>query len=468
MSDERPAPLPRPSSPGVLPVPTPSAREPLRPMPGRTIALIAAGIFVLSAGLVVALWWAGTAGLSGQALVTARFDALRTGLSIGLGGGGLFALYLAWRRQHATEVGLAQKERDQADVARAYDLQREVAEHTRADAEARRITELYAKSAEQLGSDKAPVRLAGLYALERLAQDNPHQRQTVVNLLCAYLRMPYTPPGPKPDDSADGDAHVAERERAEELQVRQTARRILATHLHPGDNIDRPVETFWPDLDLDLTNAALVNFDLTDCHVRNTTFSGASFVENATFSGVNFAGIARFDRASFTGSARFRGASFADTAQFEQTSFAADTWFGEANFAQTAWFIGTKFSGDTLFSGATFSGTTRFTAARFTNSTLFGGTTFAGTTLFEHTIFTRDVWFARTRFTMTAVFTGASFAEDMWLDEVLIASPSPDSSWPAGWRVTDEPTAVDGQDDTWYRLERISAGPVTSPSPQSP
>ncbi|MFC5055787.1 hypothetical protein [Saccharothrix xinjiangensis] len=137
------------------------------------IALIAAGIFVLTAGLVIVLWLAGTTGLSGKDLATPRLDALRTGLSIGIGGGGLFALYLAWRRQHATEVGLVQKERDLADVARAYDLQRTAAEHTRADAEARRITELYTKASEQLGSDKAPVRLAWLYTLERLAQDNP-------------------------------------------------------------------------------------------------------------------------------------------------------------------------------------------------------------------------------------------------------------------------------------------------------
>jgi hypothetical protein len=34
-----------------------------------------------------------------------------------------------------------------------------------------------------LGSDKAQVRFGGLYALERLAQNNPTQRQTIVNVL---------------------------------------------------------------------------------------------------------------------------------------------------------------------------------------------------------------------------------------------------------------------------------------------
>jgi hypothetical protein len=36
--------------------------------------------------------------------------------------------------------------------------------------------------------------LTALYTLERLANDNPGHRQTIVNIICAYLRMPWTPP----------------------------------------------------------------------------------------------------------------------------------------------------------------------------------------------------------------------------------------------------------------------------------
>ena len=61
------------------------------------------------------------------------------------------------------------------------------------DATERRVTELYTKAVEQLGSDKARVRFGGLYALERLAQDNPAHRQTIVNVICSYLRMPFSP-----------------------------------------------------------------------------------------------------------------------------------------------------------------------------------------------------------------------------------------------------------------------------------
>ncbi len=140
---------------------------------------------------------------------------------------------------------------------------------TRDDAAARRITELYTKAAEQLGSDKAPVRLAGLYALERLAQDNPAQRQTIVNVLCAYLRMPYEPIEPPPgevgsvnqgtdagqpvDDLELMDtAHV--RQRLEEQQVRKTAQNVLLAHLLPAaDEHGVPTHPhYWEDIELDL------------------------------------------------------------------------------------------------------------------------------------------------------------------------------------------------------------------------
>ena len=101
----------------------------------------------------------------------------------GAGAGAAVGLMLAFRRQHHQEIATV-----------LTDL----------DATERRITELYAKAVEQLGSDKAPVRLGGLYALERLAQDNPAHHQTIVNVICAYLRMPFsaTPPASEPEPEA--------------------------------------------------------------------------------------------------------------------------------------------------------------------------------------------------------------------------------------------------------------------------
>ena len=77
-------------------------------------------------------------------------DSIRTGLTIGAGVTGAFALLLAFRRQQLAE---------RTQQATEY------------DAGEKRVTELYVKAVDQLGSAKAPVRLGGLYALERLARD---------------------------------------------------------------------------------------------------------------------------------------------------------------------------------------------------------------------------------------------------------------------------------------------------------
>ncbi|MFC7713131.1 hypothetical protein [Nonomuraea recticatena] len=104
---------------------------------------------------------------------SARNEILRTALAAGAGVGAAITLALAFRRQRHTEV---------------------VADAAKHDATERRVTELYTKAVEQLGHDKAAVRLGGLHALERLAQDTPVLRQTIVDVICAYLRMPFAPP----------------------------------------------------------------------------------------------------------------------------------------------------------------------------------------------------------------------------------------------------------------------------------
>lgn len=118
----------------------------------------AALVVVLTATVVIVLWWAATDGLDGKDLVAARMDALRVGLSLGVGGGGAFALYLAWRRQRATEADLDNRERTLAHQLQVFidtkAHQERVAAATERDAEARRITDLYTKAVEQLGPSR--------------------------------------------------------------------------------------------------------------------------------------------------------------------------------------------------------------------------------------------------------------------------------------------------------------------------
>ncbi len=252
---------------------------------------------LILAGLaaMLLLWQLG----GGSPQDSARLDALRTAANIVVGTGGAAALLLAARRQRSAELDLLQKDHD---------------------ATQRRVTELYGQAAEQLGSEKAPVRLAGLYALERLAQDYESQRQTIVNVICAYLRMPFEPNAESP-------------ETLQELQVRQTAQRVLILHLRAGANGD--AGSFWPNIDLDLSGATLVNFSLTHCTLRSAVFYKASFHDVAAFRNTTFTSKADLKHAVFAGRADFRNVAFENTgAFFAGTTFENEVDFGDKTVAR--------------------------------------------------------------------------------------------------------------------------------------
>ncbi|MFB9164861.1 pentapeptide repeat-containing protein [Arthrobacter psychrochitiniphilus] len=50
-------------------------------------------------------------------------------------------------------------------------------------------TNRYTEAVKQLGAESSPsIRLGGIYALERIAQDSPRDRQTILDVLCAFAR----------------------------------------------------------------------------------------------------------------------------------------------------------------------------------------------------------------------------------------------------------------------------------------
>jgi uncharacterized protein YjbI with pentapeptide repeats len=277
----------------------------------------------------------------------------------------------------------------------------------RIDANERWIAEFYAKSAEQLGSDKALVRLAGLHALERFAQHNVEHRQTVVNLWCTYLRMPYQHPPQAAGDAASGFLQVHHqsrgklpaaddeqamntyRDRMREHEVRLSAQRLVADHLRPGDP-DEPVSTFWADIDLDLTGATLLDFTLARCVVRTTTFESAIFI-----------GHTDFTSAVFTGEADFRLASFADPN--------AIAYFQSTVFTDSAYFMGTTFAASAAFARARFGGAVYFMSSAFTSVADFAMVTFTSAVDFRAADFARSATFICTTFNSTADFYGANF-----------------------------------------------------------
>ncbi|MQA61701.1 MAG: pentapeptide repeat-containing protein [Actinophytocola sp.] len=257
----------------------------------RTIVIWSVTLGVIAVVAAALLWLLLGTGRPEDAL---RLDALRTAAGIVIGAGGAAALLLAARRQRYVELDLEQKDHDATE---------------------RRVTELYGKAADQLGDEKAPVRLAGIYGLERLAQDHPEHRRTIVNLLCAYLRMPYRPP----EEGTDDDEARQERE------VRAAVQTVLFTHLQPADPAN-----FWPDTDLNLSDATLERFTLRRCRVRSAVFRRTVFHKDAGFFHTEFTQRSDFRDAVFLGIAEFRNASFAPEGRnFQYTTFEGKVTFGE-------------------------------------------------------------------------------------------------------------------------------------------
>ncbi|MFJ7211427.1 pentapeptide repeat-containing protein [Amycolatopsis sp. NPDC098790] len=270
------------------------------------------------------------AGVGGWLLTdpaTSRSEALKTG---GLAGGAIVALYALWLNDRRRRV----EERRQDIERRRHELEAQRAEQDRE----RVADERFAKAVELLGHDADQVRVGALHALAGLARSRPSYTQTVLDVLCSYLRRPFS----------RGDGTVPDVER--ELTVRLTAQRLV-TDLLPARDAEGPV------YDLDLTGATLEYFDLSGKLIGGLLLRYASLHSSTNFSGCRFAGRVYLTSAG-TGSGRLlgyfrcRGAVFESHAWFSGTTFAEDADFTETTFAGKTTFKDATFAKDAVFSGA--------------------------------------------------------------------------------------------------------------------
>ena len=277
-----------------------------------------------------------------------------------------FALFVGARRQWLSELA---HQREERDSVRAEE-----------DATEKRITELYTKAVDQLGSEKAAVRLGGLYSLERVAQSNPAHRQTIVNVICAYLRMPVDIPKPAKGSSVPSQLMAAERrsqlanERYSGIQVRLVAQSILRKHLAfepdiPESHDDLEIDNHWPNMDIDLSGASLLGFSLVFAQVREALFVETQFHGGVELHGSTFTLRAFFSSAVVRGSALIVACEFPGVAWFDSTLFEGETYFE-----------GTEFEAFTTFENATFSSVAKFEDVMFKGETVWAGTVFNGET----------------------------------------------------------------------------------------
>jgi hypothetical protein len=324
------------------------------------VSVLAVVITAVTGGL---LWWSlGRPALPTGAVLTPRdvLDLSRLSLAVTAGTGGIVALVVAYRRQRFHEL---ESQRENIKLC----------------------NERFGRAADQLGSDRPAVRLAGIHALAGLADDWPAGRQTCIDVLCAYLRMPYPGGDQRPDADGPGDAvDLADtRQDAEERQIRQSVIGLVGAHLRA----DAPVS--WQGLDFDLTGAILDGGDLSGAQFtggrvsfQDVTFVGSKFTfQDARFCG----GKVLFDGVRFAGGAvSFGGALFCG----------AQVYFSGAHFDGSAVsFVGARFNSGKVHLNARFHrGNVTFALAEFRGAEVtFEGARFSGATIDLATLRAYDV-----------------------------------------------------------------------------
>jgi uncharacterized protein YjbI with pentapeptide repeats len=304
-----------------------------------------------------------------------------------------------------------------------------VAYRRQRDVEQGRFVERFGAAAAQLGDHDVAVRIAGVYAMAGVADESTGlRRQQCIDVLCGYLRLPYSPEQganhrtklilAEPRTADDGSPLGTQEEHLEyrqnDKEVRATIVRVIADHL-------RRHEYSWSACDFDFRTAHLENVDFGHTVFDGTTrFDEATFSGDAGFGGAAFYGTTRFDEATFSGGARFDGAIFFAYhayATFCGATFSGDARFGGAmfgyhsgtvsfdgaTFCATAWFDRATFSRYARFVGATFSGRAWFDRATFSRYAQFDEATFSGDARFDEATFSGSVSFARTDFGTGAI-----------------------------------------------------------------
>lgn len=218
-----------------------------------------------------------------------RSEAIRTGA---LCGGAVIALYALWLNDRRRRV---EEERHALEGDKVAD-------------------ERFARSVEMLGNEADQVRVGALHSLVWLAGSTPRYKQTVLDVLCAYLRRPFEHPELR--DEPDGPASVENNPEADrEREVRLTAQRLITDLLPWGQNPDPR------SYHLDLSGARLEHFRLEGRRIGRLIARGARFHGITALGQLEAAKPVLFTDASFDGRLDLRRARLDGGVSFQRTRF---------------------------------------------------------------------------------------------------------------------------------------------------
>lgn len=194
----------------------------------------------------------------------------------------------------ASERSAAAAEKSAQAAQDAVGVNRETAAGVAERAEADALTTRYQEAAAQLGHENPAVRIAGAYALAKLADDWPDQRQVCIDVICAYLRAPWP--------SQIGRPEVEDR--SDEM-VRASILELISKHLRGGDEVPSWFDT---------------RFDFSGATFRKFRFFNITFGPTPNFSGATFEGEGVFDHCAFRRGATFDFSRVRGALSFEHVS----------------------------------------------------------------------------------------------------------------------------------------------------
>jgi hypothetical protein len=220
-----------------------------------------------------------------------RSEAVRTGA---LSGGAVVALYALWLNDRRRRV---EEDRHELEGIKVAD-------------------ERFARSVELLGNEADQVRVGALHSLVWLAGSNPRYKQTVLDVLCAYLRRPFDHPELR--DEQAGAAGESDPEADREREVRLTAQRLIADVLPWGQDPDPRA------YDLDLSGACLEHLRLEGRRIGRLTARRARFHGITRLGQLEAAKPVLFTDASFLGRLDLREARLGGGVSFQRAQFHGD------------------------------------------------------------------------------------------------------------------------------------------------
>ncbi len=200
----------------------------------------------------------------------------------------------------------------------------------------RGLRDRYTAIGTQIADPSVTVRIAGVFALAALADDwiarsNHREVQACIDVLCSYLRSPYSPPVVESssnlvkttirEKSGGSDIEKHYEHRQDDNDVRKIILALIGGHTVADANPS------WSDYQLNLSGAFIDTAAFSDCVFRRPIiFGGATFAGDMCF----------FTNATFNESVWFDDAVFSTSEEvlFDKAKFlGSNTSFANATFS---------------------------------------------------------------------------------------------------------------------------------------